>query len=62
MLSEFFDLEEAYLFLREFEEICCMIHFFNIFANVVRTKLIPSTLKDVAKRWMYDFVANFVSS
>jgi len=39
-----------------------MIHFPNIFVDVVRMKLIPFALEDAAGRWMYDLDANFVSS
>jgi len=39
-----------------------MIHFPNIPIDVVRMKLIPFTLKDSAKRWMYGFATNSVTS
>jgi len=58
MLPEFTGLEDAYLFLREFEEICSMMLFLNIPIDVVRMKLIPFTLKDSAKRWTYGLAAN----
>jgi len=48
MLPKFVDLEDAHLFLREFEEACSMMHFPNIPVNAVRMKLIPFTLKDFA--------------
>jgi len=48
MLPKFIGLENAYLFLREFEEICSMIHIPNIPIDVARMKLIPFTLKDSA--------------
>ena len=50
MLPKFTGLEDAYLFLREFEEVCSMMHFPNIPIDVVRMKLIPFALKDSAKR------------
>ena len=62
MLPKFAGLEDAYLFLREFEEVCSMMHFPNIPIDVVRMKLIPFALKDSAKRWMYGLAANFVTS
>jgi len=49
MLPKFTGLEDAYLFLREFEEVCHMMHFPNIPIDVVRMKLIPLALKDSAK-------------
>jgi len=35
MLPKFTGLEDAYLFLREFEEVCSLIHFPNIPVDVV---------------------------
>ena len=61
MLPKFTGLEDAYLFLREFEEVYSMMHFRNILIDVLRMKLIPFALKDSAKRWMYGLVANFVT-
>jgi len=48
------------LFLREFEEVCSVMHFPNISIDVVRMKLIPFALKDAAKRWMNGLTPNFV--
>jgi len=62
MLPKFTGLEDAYLFFREFEEVCSMMHFPNILIDVVHMKLFPFALKDSAKRWMYDLTANFVTS
>ena len=62
MLHKFTSLEDAYLFLREFEEVCSIMHFPNIPINVVQMKLIPFVLKDSAKRWMYGLAANSVTS
>jgi len=39
-----------------------MMHFPNISIDVVRMKLIPFAVKDSAKYWMYDLVANSVTS
>ena len=61
MLPKFIDLEDAYLFLRKFEEVCSMMHIPNISVDVVRMKLIPFALKDFAKWWI-GLAANSVSS
>jgi len=37
-----------------------MIHFPNIFVDVVRMKSILFALQDAAKRWMYSLDVNFV--
>ena len=57
ILPKFTSLENAYLFLREFEEVYSMMHFPNIPIDVVRMKLIP-----VAKHWMYGLAPNSVAS
>jgi len=49
------------LFLSEFEEVCSMKHFLNIFVIVVHMKLILFSLQDSAKHWMYSLVANSIS-
>jgi len=40
MLPKFTSLEDAYLFLWEFEEVCYVTHFPSISIHVVRMKLI----------------------
>jgi len=62
MLPEFTGLEDAYLFLREFEEVYSILHFSNIPGDVVQMKLIPFTSKDSAKHWMYGLAARSVTS
>jgi len=62
MLHKFTSLYDAYLFLREFEEVCSMMYFSSIPIDVVRMKLIPFALKDSAKCWMYGFAANSATS
>jgi len=61
MLPEFMGLEDAYLFLREFEEVCSMMHFPNIPIDVMQMKLISFALKDSAKCWMHGLVGNSVT-
>jgi len=62
ILSKLTGLEDTHLFLREFEEVCFMMHFSNIPIDVVRMKLIPFILKDSTKCWMYGLAANSVTS
>ena len=61
MFPKFTGLKDAYLSLREFEEVCSMMHFPNILIDVVRTKLIPFALKDSTKPQMYGLAANSVT-
>ena len=53
ILPKFTKLEDACLFLSEFEEVCNMIHFHNVNSDVVKLRFVPFALKDNAKRWMY---------
>jgi len=62
MLPKFTELEDAYLFLSEFEEVCNMIHFHNVHIDVVKLRFVPFALKDNAKRWMYSLPANSISN
>jgi len=62
MLPKFTGLEDAYLFLRKFEEVYSMMHFPDISIDVVRMKLIPFALKDSAKHWLYGLAANSITS
>jgi len=43
------DLENPYLYLREFEEVCNTYNDLNYSMNTIRLKLFPFSLKDKAK-------------
>jgi hypothetical protein len=46
------DLENLYLHLREFEEVCNTYNDLNCNMNTIRLKLFPFSLKDKAKTWL----------
>ena len=46
------DLENPYLHLREFEEVCNTYNDSNCSINTIRLKLFPFSLKDKAKTWL----------
>jgi len=46
------DLENLYLHLREFEEVCNIYNDSNCSMNTIRLKLVPFSLKDKAKTWL----------
>ena len=46
------DLENPYLYLREFEEVCNTNNDSNCSMNTIRLKLFPFSLKDKAKTWL----------
>ena len=46
------DLENPYLHLREFEEVCNTYNNLNCSMNTIRLKLFHFSLKDKAKTWL----------
>jgi hypothetical protein len=46
------DLENPYLYLREFEEVCNTYNDLNCSMNTIRLKLFPFPLKAKAKTWL----------
>jgi hypothetical protein len=46
------ELENPYLYLREFEEVCNTYNDLNCSMNTIRLKLFPFSLKDKAKTWL----------
>ena len=46
------DLENPYLHLREFEEVCTTYNDSNCSMNTIGLKLFPFSLKDKAKTWL----------
>jgi hypothetical protein len=46
------DLENSYLYLREFEEVYNTYNNLNCSMNTIRLKLFPFSLKDKAKTWL----------
>ena len=61
MLSNFIGVEDAYLFLREFEEVCSMMCYPNVSIDSVCLKFISFALKDDAKKWIYSLPANSIT-
>jgi len=54
LLSSFhdLDLENTYLHLREFEEVCNTYNDLNCSMNTIRLKLFSFSLKNKAKTWL----------
>jgi len=46
------DLENPYLHLRKFEEVCNTYNDLNCSMNTIRLKFFPFSLKDKAKTWL----------
>jgi hypothetical protein len=58
LLSTFYglELENPYLHLREFEEVCNTYNDLNYSMNTIRFKLFPFSLKDKAKTWLQNLM------
>jgi len=62
-LPKYHDLEseDAYFFIREFEEVCLMMRIPQLGDNVIRLCFIPFALKDLAKKWLYYLAVNSIT-
>jgi len=54
--------EEAYFFVREFEEVCLMISIPQLGDDAIRLRFIPFSLKDLAKKWLYSLAVDSVTT
>ena len=53
MLPKFTEIEDAYIFMREFEEVCATMWLQQLTEDAVKLRLINFALKDSAKKWLY---------
>jgi len=63
-LSKFHGLEseDAYFFVREFEEVCLLMCITQLGDDVVRLRFIPFSLKDLTKKWLYSLAIDSVTT
>ena len=54
--------EDAYFFIREFEEVCVMTKIPQLGDDAVKLRFVPFALKDLAKRWLYSLVENSITT
>ena len=54
--------EDAYFFIREFEEVCLIMRISQLGEDVVRLRFIPFVLKNMAKKWLYNLHVSSISS
>ena len=45
--------EDAYFFIREFEEVCLKMKISYLVDDAIRLRFVPFALKDLAKKWLY---------
>ena len=53
MLPKFTGIEDAYIFIRKFEEVCAIMKLQQLLENEIKLRLINFALKDNAKKWLY---------
>ena len=54
--------EDAYFFVREFEEVCLMMRIPQLGDDAIRLRFIPFSLKDLAKKWLYSLAVDSVTT
>ena len=54
--------EDAYFFIREFEEVCLMMKIPHLVDDAIRLRFVPFALKDLAKKWLYSLAASSITS
>jgi len=63
-LPKFYNLEpeDAYFFIREFEEVCLIMKIPQLVDDTIRLRFVPFALKDLAKKWFYSLTAGSITS
>ena len=56
------DAEDAYIFIREFEEVCAMMKSEQLSEDATNLRFIPFALKDQAKKWLYSLATDSIST
>ena len=62
MLSKFIGIEDAYIFMRKFEEVCATMRLQQLTEDAVKLRLINFTLKDSVKKWLYSLPKQSIAS
>jgi len=50
--------EDAYFFIREFEEVCLLMMILQLGDDSVNLRFVPLALKDLEKKWLYSLAAD----
>ena len=53
MLPKFTGIEDAYIFIRKFEEVCDTMRIQELSEDAIKLRLINFVLKKNAKKWLY---------
>ena len=62
ILPKFIGIEGAYPNLRDLEDVCSMMCYTSVPIDTVWLKFIPFAVKDKAKKWMYNMLANSITN
>ena len=54
--------EDAYFFIREFEEVCLMMKIPHLADDAIRLRFVLFALKDLSKKWLYSLTACSITS
>ena len=57
-----FESEDAYFFIRKFEEVCLMMKIPSLGVDAIKLCFVPFSLKDLAKKWLYSLDIGSISS
>ena len=56
------DTDDAYLFIMEFEDVCAIFKIKQLSEDAIKLRFIPFSLKDDAKKWMYNLTSTSIST
>ena len=62
ILPKFTEIENAYIFIREFEEVCATMRLQQLSEDEVKLRLINFALKDNVKKWLYSLLNQSVTT
>ena len=57
-----FESENAYFFIREFEEVCLKMKIPSLRVDAIKLHFVPFSLKNLVKKWLYSLEVGFISS
>ena len=56
------DAEDAYVFIREFEEVCALMKIQQLSEDAIKLRFITFAFKDQAKKWLYSLTTDSIST
>ena len=62
MLPKFIGIEDAYIFIREFEEACDTMRIHELSKDVIKLRLINFFFKKNTKKWLYSLPTQSIST